>query len=132
MSRKAQFALQLKKYMCKHPESILKNAVPLSLIVDTWGAFEDMKVDFGNGLSASFDSLGAGSIIQQSSLRQRLAWCIDAPKEEMERPGREDWLWILKPSVTNKGSNISVLRGYEDLLDALEDSPDMREWVLQR
>lgn len=132
MSRKAQFSLQMRKYVSKHPSSVLKNAIPYSIILDTWGAFEDMKVDFGLGLSASFDSCGARSMIQQLPLRQRLEWCMDDAKEELMREGRDDWTWILKPSVTNKGSNITVLRTWDELLDALEWTPDIREWVLQR
>ena len=41
-------------------------------------------------------------------------------------------VWILKPSVVNKGIGISLLKDWEGLLDALEASPDIREWVLQR
>jgi hypothetical protein len=130
MSRKAQFSLQMRKYVAKHPNSVLKDAIPYSLILDTWGAFEN-KVDLGMGLSASFDSCGAGSL-QQSSLRQRLEWCLDDAKEEVSREGRGDWTWILKPSVTNKGADITVMKTWDELLDALEWSPDIREWVLQR
>jgi hypothetical protein len=44
LSRKAQLALQIKRYQSKHPETILTDAVPYSLIIETWDAFEEMKV----------------------------------------------------------------------------------------
>lgn len=44
LSRKAQLALQIKRYTSKHPETILKDAVPYSVIIETWDAFEEMKV----------------------------------------------------------------------------------------
>lgn len=44
LSRKAQLSLQLRKYICKNPSSILSNSVPFTVIVETWNAFEDMKV----------------------------------------------------------------------------------------
>ena len=44
LSRKAQLALQIKRYQSKHPDTILKEAVPYSLIIETWDAFEEMKV----------------------------------------------------------------------------------------
>eukprot|EP01038_Epipyxis_sp_PR26KG_P007549 gene7549-10287_t len=47
LSRKAQLALQIKKYTCKRNHSILKLAVPETIIIETWSAFENMKLDFG-------------------------------------------------------------------------------------
>jgi hypothetical protein len=196
LSRKAQLALQIKRYTAKHPTSVLKAAFPETMIVETWGAFEEVKVDFGMGMVADF---GTGSI--QAPLRDRLSWCIedyrativgraagsydvrydDGDKEEglqpgclrapggdaldmgrvalntpveanyrgggcwhpgkisrlpsadgTDRDGQQAARWILKPSVTNKGADISLCDGWESLLDALEATPHVREWVLQR
>jgi hypothetical protein len=44
LSRKAQLSLQLRRYTCKNPNSILGSSVPYTVIVETWNAFEDMKV----------------------------------------------------------------------------------------
>ena len=44
LSRKAQLALQIKRHISKHPNSLLKDTVPFSVIIETWDAFEDMKV----------------------------------------------------------------------------------------
>lgn len=149
LSRKAQLSLQMKRYLAKHPRSILKRAVPETYIVETWSAFDEMKMDMGGGMLASFDM----PELQQAPLRQRLDWSLTEVKalfvpdidtatgevlhltEHTKRraTGEEDSspLWILKPSVTNKGADISIVRDWDDLLDALESTPDMREWVLQ-
>ena len=98
LSRKAQLALQLRRYCSKNPDSILKSAVPLTVIVDTWSAFEEMKLDFG-GISASFDL----PELSNAPLRQKLDWCLGDPRMfVLEDPLCKDWTWILKPSVTNK------------------------------
>jgi len=46
LSRKAQLSYYLSKHCKKHPESVLVKAVPESVIVDTWEAFEE-KINFG-------------------------------------------------------------------------------------
>lgn len=130
LSRKAQLALQLRRYVSKHPTSILTTAIPYTEIVQTWNAFEDMKLDFGGGFIASFDTNSGSSFFMQSTLRERLGWALADIQEEVK--ARKDWIWILKPSVTNKGTNISVHNNWEGILDALEDNHEVREWVLQR
>jgi hypothetical protein len=44
LSRKAQLSLQIKKFVSKNPTSILKTQVPFTIIIETWNAFEEMKV----------------------------------------------------------------------------------------
>lgn len=127
LSRKAQLALQLKKYICKHPDSCLKSSIPFTLIVETWNAFESMKLNFG-GQFASFDS----SSTLQMPLRQKLEWCLEDVKECVQDQAKKDWYWILKPSVTNKGADISIARNWNEILDDLEINSDIREWVLQK
>jgi len=122
LSRKAQLSLQIRRFTCKHPDSVLLKAVPQTLVVETWAAFEDLKF-FG----ATFD-MGP----MQAPLRERLELCLDDVKEAVEDVRRQAWRWILKPSVTNKGADISICDGWPALLDALEDKEDVREWVLQR
>lgn len=144
----------MKRYTSKNPSSILKKSIPFTVIVDTWNAHEDMKVDFGLGTFASFDSMSkftrhnSLSLLSiddfldtmQIPLRQRLEWCLDDVKDALFASDRSSWDWILKPSVTNKGVDITILENrendpslvWEQLLDTLEDLPDTREWVLQR
>jgi len=125
LSRKAQLSLQIRRYLSKNPESALKVAVPYTIIIETWNAFEDMKMDFGGGTLASFQ-------LPPTPLRQRLEWCLEEAQAEVNDANRADWLWILKPSVTNKGASISLCQNWEGVLNCLEAEPDMREWVLQR
>jgi hypothetical protein len=40
-------------------------------------------------------------------------------------------LWILKPSVTNKGAEVQVVRDFATVRSVLRAWPDAREWVLQ-
>lgn len=125
LSRKAQLSLQIRRYLSKNASSPLKGAVPKTLILETWNAHDEMRMDFGGGAIASFN-------LPPTPLRQRLEWCMEEVKAEMEEPLRADWLWILKPSVANKGVDISLVRTFSQVLDSLEDTPDMREWVLQK
>jgi tubulin--tyrosine ligase len=130
LSRKAQLALQARRYISKNPSCMLKTAMPFTVTIETWDAFEaDVRMDFGMGAVATFDSPGFAS---QTSLAQKLAWTLEDVKDAMALPERADWLWILKPSVTNKGADIAVIPSWEALLDKLEDVPDIREWVLQK
>lgn len=129
LSRKAQLSLQLRRYCSKNPNSILNKAVPFTVILDTWNAFEEMKLDFGRGTFASFDDHS----ITQAPLRQRLDWCLtDARTTVVEDEKFKNATWILKPSVTNKGMDIVVAKEWEDILTALEDADHIREWVMQR
>lgn len=82
----------------------------------------------GVGAFATFDNV----CFQQQSLRDRLRFCLDYLQEILDDEERKDWTWILKPSVTNKGLDIVIVQNFEDILEATENCPDMREWVLQR
>jgi hypothetical protein len=128
LSRKAQLSLQLRRYCSKNPCSILHFAVPKTVILDTWNAFEEMKLDFGRGTFASFDDHS----ITKAPLRQRLDWCLVDARATMEDESHAGKTWILKPSVTNKGMDIAVVNDWDGVLDALEDADHVREWVLQR
>jgi hypothetical protein len=74
--------------------------VPHTVIVETWNAFEEMKLDFGGGTFASFNT----STVLNAPLRQRLDWCLDDVREIFNDEKRQSWSWILKSSVTNKGA----------------------------
>lgn len=132
LSRKAQLALQVRRHLSKHRDSALRQAVPFTLVLETWGAFEEqMKVDLGGGRFAAFDC-GQSAALMSTPLRLRLAWCLEEAQSEVEHPDRADWLWILKPSVTNKGVDISLHATWPSVLGSLEAAPDIREWVLQK
>ncbi len=125
LSRKAQLSLQIRRYLSKHPTSILKNSVPFTIVLETWNAFEEMKLDFGRGTFAAFDD----PAILQAPLRQKLDWCLVDARSVVEEEDKKDWHWILKPSVTNKGADIAIVKEWDDVLDAVEETPDIREWV---
>lgn len=149
LSRKAQFATQLKRYCSKHPNSILHQAVPQTCVIETWGAFEpSTKVNFGGNMYADFDDGFSSSYFKQIPLRDRLAMTLDASdvkymmcgderehenqSASAEMPSNNQPIWILKPSVVNKGLEISLLRSYSELVSTLEATPDIREWVIQK
>jgi len=130
LSRKAQLSLQIRRYIAKHPESILKSAVPFTIILETWDAHEEMNVSFG-GVVANFGD-SSYTTLGTSSLRERLGWVLEEAKQIFEESERSDWHWILKPSYTNKGSDIFVIEKWNDVIDALVSVEDIREWVLQK
>ncbi len=124
LSRKAQLALQIRRFTAKRPNSILNEAVPFTLIVETWGAFDEMSLD-GFGKGAVFE-------VNDLPLRIRLDVCLYDAKSVVESYEKISWRWILKPSVTNKGSNIVLCENWKDVVDNLEEMEEQREWVLQR
>ncbi len=86
LSRKAQLSIYLNKYIKKHADSILKKAVPRTIVVDTWEAFSDSLSSFG-----------------PISFRDRLDSCLWEVKDVLHREGG---CWIMKPSATNKVSGL--------------------------
>lgn len=50
--------------------------------------------------------------------------------DEQKKGGRRG-RWILKPSTLNKGAALALGDDFETLKDAIHESPDIREWVLQ-
>jgi hypothetical protein len=105
LSRKAQLSQQIKKFVCKHPYTVLKMAVPPTYVVETWECFEDMRLNFGN----TFASFNTASVLQ-TCLRKRLEFCLEDIKDIVESPSHVGWTWILKPSVTNKGIILTKIR----------------------
>lgn len=93
-------SMQLKRYFSKH-KSTYSTCFPTTVIIDTWNASDDIKVDFGLGVSTTFECANFSNV----PFRTRLEWALDDANEEFCRPERADWTWILKPSVTNKGAN---------------------------
>jgi tubulin--tyrosine ligase len=43
-------------------------------------------------------------------------------------PGK---LWILKPSLANKGAEVTVVKSIDDVTRIVRTWSDVREWVLQ-
>ena len=126
LSRKAQFALQCKRFCSKNNASILSTSIPFTLVVDVWNAYEDMTFEFGNGMRCTFDQ----HLIQNTPLKNKLEYLLDDIYHVFL--DKVDWQWILKPSVVNKGLGIQLVRNWQEFISALESTQDIREWVLQR
>lgn len=122
--RKSQFAYNVAKYLSKHPDSVLRQAIP-----ETW-QFELDHVDyFEEAMNEVFE-------VERDLLAN----------EEATTAHRH--LFIIKPSLANKAAGIQVfdsldqLRGIfttdsdsEDDSDSDSDQEDVtqvREWVIQR
>jgi len=125
ISRKAQLWLACRRFFTKHSASVLKAALPETLVLETWEAFdEDLKVNFGDGDIAGF---GADVL----TVGQRLALCLSDASDAMAA-APPSTLWIAKPSYANKGAEIQVLESFEQLSSHLQTHHTLREWVLQR
>ncbi|KAI9921301.1 hypothetical protein PsorP6_002690 [Peronosclerospora sorghi] len=110
LSRKAQLSIYLSKYILKHPDCRLSKALPRTLVVDTWDAFDESMTQF----SLSF--------------RQRLDSCLWEVKQTLEM---ENKTWIMKPSATNKGAEVNVIKDFKKLRSIVNEWTDIREWVVQ-
>ncbi|RLN87612.1 hypothetical protein BBJ28_00005249 [Nothophytophthora sp. Chile5] len=110
LSRKAQLSIYLSKYIMKHPNCHLSKALPRTLVVDTWEAYDDSMAQFG------------------ISFRQRLDSCLWEVRQALET---ENKTWIMKPSATNKGAEVNVVTSFTKLRGIVNEWTDIREWVVQ-
>lgn len=65
---------------------------------------------------------------------RRAATAAKDAEEEAEKAAgkrRSPEVWILKPSLTNQGNGIELIRSVEELEEAVTQSGDVREWILQ-
>lgn len=130
--RKSQFAYNITKYLSKHPDSILKQAIP-----ETW-QFELDHVDyFEEAMNEVFE-------VERDLLSN---------EEQREQQQEENKMivpyhrFIIKPSLANKAAGIQVFDSLEQLRaifetddsdsdddddDDREDVSQIREWVIQR
>jgi tubulin--tyrosine ligase len=113
LSRKAQLSIYLSKYITKHPACYLSKALPRTLVVDTWEAFDDSMAQFG------------------ISFRQRLDSCLWEVRQAIEAGQADAKKWIMKPSATNKGAEVSVVTSFAQLRAIVNEWTDIREWVVQ-
>ncbi|KAG2212356.1 hypothetical protein INT47_001717 [Mucor saturninus] len=115
--RKSQLAYNMTKYLSKHPNSILKEAIP-----ETW-QFELDHVDyFDEAMNEVFEV-------------------------ERDLESDENHMFIIKPSMANKAAGIKVFNSMDQLRaifeepesdseeeddEDQEDLSQVREWVIQR
>ncbi|CAN0411133.1 unnamed protein product, partial [Pylaiella littoralis] len=82
LSRKAQLSRYCNKYVSKRPGTPLKAALPRTLVIDTWEAFDDkMTFNLGGDIAAFGSDLG---VRQSVSLATRLDWCLGDAKDWIE------------------------------------------------
>jgi tubulin--tyrosine ligase len=133
ISRKAQLALYTHRHVCKFPDSVLKDAMPLTLILETWSVWEYDMAPNMDGLAG----IVIGASDKSTNRRELLDQCLSEARRAMIKAEEEDIedsepIWILKPSTNNKGAGIQIVHLYEQLVDICWSEPDIREWVLQR
>ncbi|KAG3119297.1 hypothetical protein PI124_g2848 [Phytophthora idaei] len=110
LSRKAQLSIYLSKYIMKHPDCMLSKALPRTIVVDTWEAYDESMAQFG------------------IPFRQRLDSCLWEVRQTLEN---ENKTWIMKPSATNKGAEVNVIKDFKKLRSIVNEWTDIREWVVQ-
>ena len=119
LTRKAALAQIVSKWVEKMgaDKTVLATSVPLSLAISTWEARDT---------DASWLAKNFG--VHDSSLA--LNECLWEAESLMEaHPGET---WVLKPSISSKGAQVTVVRTKDDLRSVVNEWSDVREWVLQR
>ena len=143
ISRKAQLAHYTRLHVCKNPDSLLKDAIPKTVILDTWPVWEDGDSNAGAG---GLDDIMTGAAPKSDGINRKklLDKCLQDAKQVMDEaeqtyqddcktnPKADAPVWILKPSTVNKGVGIEIVHLYEQLVDICWTESDIREWVLQR
>jgi hypothetical protein len=157
LCRKAQMAHHVHRHVCKHADSILKTAIPQTIIIDTWPVWEETDGTsnsnnhhhHGEGLAdiiVTSSTLGGSSnnINRRHCLNQCLVQVKRVMDEALQRyeqqqdNGDDDAseslalfpVWILKPSTVNKGAGIQIVHVYEQVVDICWAEPDIREWYV--
>ena len=138
ISRKAQLAHYTHRHICKNPESILKNAIPPTVVLDCWPVWDDdVQMTNQAGLADVVVSMGSLGRENVANKRARLDQCLAEAKNVMESAERnfENGIgprsapvWILKGSTTNKGAGIFIVHHYEQVVDHCWSMSDIREW----
>lgn len=111
LNRKANLAKLLTKHASKCGEGCpLVTGLPETIVIDTMPVFvcRPAMIDFHTAMTEA---------------------TIDADEAIEANPGS---LWILKPSLTNKGAGIVIVRSLDDVVAALKASRDVGQWVFQR
>ena len=117
LSRKAQLSKYMDKYTYKHPTCALSKAIPTTVVIDTWAAYETQNEE---------------NMIFRMTFKQRLQACLWEAEQFMESSStKTSSTFILKPSCSNKGAEVYILREFKELKDLVLEWPDIREWVLQ-
>ena len=149
LSRKAQLAYYTHRYVIKNPTSILKDAIPQTVIIDTWSVWEQgMANSNQQGLADVVEAkANEGTCGNGTNQREALEKCLIQAHQAMDSAEQEYkmWtcgptfdtdkpnkkcppMWILKGSTVNKGAGIYLVHIYEQLVDILWSADFIREW----
>lgn len=138
LSRKAQLAYHTRRHITKNPESILREAIPNTVVVDTWPVWEDdASLTAQGGLADVVVRIGSragdGAVNRRNRLDQCLAGALiamEAAEKAFEANGQDTQppVWILKGSTTNKGDGLYIVHIYEQIVDHCWSEPNIREW----
>ena len=121
LSRKAPFSVFMAKHVSKCAGCPLARALPATAVIDTVSVYD----------------LRPAWLDFQSALAEALADAqdlVDAAAEEdsVRAAGAPAPLFILKPSLTNKGADVAVLSTLTDVAAAVRRERSLGQWVLQR
>ena len=143
LSRKAQLAYFTRRHVCKYPNSILRNTIPQTVVLDTWSVWDDdaSLMTHESGLADVVVNIGSMTRISgvSKNQRSRLEKCLSEAQQIMNDAdtdyhlsGSEDEtsapVWILKGSTTNKGAGIYIVHLFEQILDICWSESAIREW----
>ena len=137
LSRKAQLAHYTRLFVCKNPNSILKDTLPTTLVLDTWSVWEDDCRRCGAGLAdIVVESASTGNVNRRVRLDKCLAEAQTTMLQAEEtfhehlatNPEASPPIWILKPSTINKGTGIQIVHCYEQVVDICWSESGIREW----
>jgi len=123
LSRKAHLAKHLNAFVGSHPTSPLATQgwLPQSIVINTLQVFNPPG--------------GALRIDRASALADAL-WeaedAVDTAGATATAAGEVAPLWILKPSIANKGAEVTVLSKMAEVVRCVSAATDIAEWVLQR
>lgn len=112
LARKANFASVMARHATRcGSDCPLVSSVPFTVCIDTMPVFVSRSpmIDF------------ASAFVE----------CLIDAEEAMEEGGAAA-LWILKPSLSNKGAEIFLIREMPELKAALLEWRDVGQWVMQR
>lgn len=142
ISRKAQLAHFTRLYLCKNPDSILKDTLPQTVVLDTWTVWDDDNGCGGNGTGLADVLIGSSSNGNGLNRRERLDKCLEEARtmirqaeatydtEVATNVNASPPIWILKPSTINKGEGIQIVHCYEQVLDMCWSESNVREWYV--
>jgi tubulin---tyrosine ligase len=119
LSRKGLFAHYLQRHAAKCKGCPLLDSLPPTAIIDTVGVF-DMRPAWLDFRSALAEALCDASDLMESCQEVLGASTTTSP------------LFILKPSLTNKGAEITIVSSMDEVAAVVRRARSIGQWVLQR